>query len=216
MFGNIGIHTASLRFLERDAAALHSELADEYSSFYSLTKASRARETEWLASRVLLRRFLRRLGLNLNLKMDPDFGFPELIDPVTQTPAPFFASWSHTENRIVAAGSDLPVGIDIERWDRPVAHLLRRFACDGETELLSPIELWCAKEAVAKATGLGMRWGLKNFEVLGKEGPVWKVGIRNAGPRLLKDPAVVFSTQEPYLIALCGERAQLLAALSSS
>lgn len=71
------------------------------------------------------------------------------------------------------------VGVDIERWDRPVDHLAvaRRFFSAAEQEAIlavaqEPAELcaaffacWSRKEAYLKATGEGLSRGLSTFDV---------------------------------------------------
>lgn len=80
-------------------------------------------------------------------------------------------NWSHSGGHLlVAAGSGLVVGADLESI-RPRANALavaRRFFAEEEIAWLSEradiefdfLRLWCAKEAVLKAHGRGLAFGL--------------------------------------------------------
>ncbi len=82
-------------------------------------------------------------------------------------------NWSHSgDYALIAISRDGPVGVDIERHGKNLRtlDLARRFFAPSETaalESLSPearnrafIGLWCAKEAVLKAAGEGLSFGL--------------------------------------------------------
>lgn len=103
-------------------------------------------------------------------------------------------SWSHSGDRLlVALGEGVRVGADLERHrPRPRALLLaRRFFEPGETAWLESlpeearehafVRLWCAKEAILKAHGRGIAFGLHRF----------RVGERHGALHLLwADPAL--------------------------
>ena len=81
--------------------------------------------------------------------------------------------WSHSgEGLLVVLGRGLQVGVDLE-WLRPrpkALNLARRFFAAAEADWLEAlpgaerepafIRLWCAKEAVLKAHGRGLAFGL--------------------------------------------------------
>ncbi len=83
------------------------------------------------------------------------------------------ASWSHSgEGLLIALGEDVEVGVDME-WRRPrprALELAERYFAPPETQWLSTLaqaaredaflRLWCAKEAVLKADGYGLAFGL--------------------------------------------------------
>lgn len=106
----------------------------------------------------------------------------------------FDVSWSHSGDRLlVALGEGVQVGADLERQrPRPRAlELARRFFAPGETAWLEAlpaparedafVRLWCAKEAVLKAHGRGIAFGLHRF----------RVGEQDGALRLLQaDPAL--------------------------
>ncbi|MEO6264962.1 MAG: 4'-phosphopantetheinyl transferase superfamily protein [Luteimonas sp.] len=96
-------------------------------------------------------------------------GRPRLGPPF----AHFSVSWSHSgAGLLVALGEDVEVGVDLERLrPRPRANALaQRFFTAGEAEWLRRmpgatrelafVRLWCAKEAVLKAHGRGLAFGL--------------------------------------------------------
>ncbi|MHC9083492.1 4'-phosphopantetheinyl transferase family protein [Luteimonas sp. RIT-PG2_3] len=82
-------------------------------------------------------------------------------------------NWSHSgEALLVALGTGVDVGVDIE-WLRPrhnAMPLATRFFAPSETAILARlapddcetafVRLWCAKEAVLKAHGRGLSFGL--------------------------------------------------------
>ncbi|MFS8064233.1 MAG: 4'-phosphopantetheinyl transferase family protein, partial [Luteimonas sp.] len=96
-------------------------------------------------------------------------GRPRLRAPLTACDI----SWSHSgEGLLVALGRDMDVGIDLERLRlRPRAlAVAERYFTAGELAWLQAqvadirdeafLRLWCAKEAVLKAHGRGLVFGL--------------------------------------------------------
>ncbi len=88
-------------------------------------------------------------------------------------------NWSHSgEHALIAVARDIAPGIDVElRRPRPRAlPLARRFFGSDEAEALAALpndardaaflELWTAKEAVLKAHGHGISYGLKRLRIL--------------------------------------------------
>jgi phosphopantetheine--protein transferase-like protein len=83
-----------------------------------------------------------------------------------------FVSLSHTRGAVAVAIADAPVGVDIERTDRTVDvdRLAARTFAPAEIQRLGALtpsarktpfaELWTAKEALMKATGLTLRAAL--------------------------------------------------------
>ena len=85
----------------------------------------------------------------------------------------FDVSWSHSgEGMLIALGESVQIGVDLERLrSRPQAlALARRFFARAEAAWLASlppqaretafVRLWCAKEAVLKAHGRGLAFGL--------------------------------------------------------
>lgn len=102
--------------------------------------------------------------------------------------------WSHSGGRLLMAHVQAGrVGVDVEatgRTSRPM-DIARRYFSPGEAEALATLDeagrqqaflrLWCAKEAVLKAAGRGIAFGLHRvaFDVSG------------AAPRMIRcDPAL--------------------------
>ncbi|ASR42737.1 hypothetical protein BEN78_04385 [Xanthomonas citri pv. mangiferaeindicae] len=93
-----------------------------------------------------------------------------------EAPTRFDINWSHSgEALAVALGDGVDVGIDIE-WLRPrpqAMALARRFFAPEEADALARlpaaeaetafVQLWCAKEAVLKAHGHGLSFGLERL-----------------------------------------------------
>lgn len=93
--------------------------------------------------------------------------------PMLQSPAGFDCNWSHSGDLLAfALAQGMRVGIDIEYLrPRPKALELarRHFTAaeaawlagrDGEARTRDFVRLWCAKEAVLKAHGRGLAFGL--------------------------------------------------------
>jgi 4'-phosphopantetheinyl transferase len=87
-------------------------------------------------------------------------------------------NWSHSSDRaLIAIGRDVSLGIDVERLrERPRAlEIAERYFSPDETHMLraQPIEnrsaafleLWTAKEAVLKALGRGIAFGLHRLSI---------------------------------------------------
>ncbi len=117
---------------------------------------------------------------SLALPRDPH-GRPRLDVPG------FDASWSHSGERLlVALGAGVRVGADLELLrPRPRAlALAERFFTPAETATLAAlppaaleagfVRLWCAKEAVLKAHGRGLAFGLDRLE-FAPEGDGWRL-----------------------------------------
>ena len=92
-------------------------------------------------------------------------------------------SWSHSgEGLLVALGRDMDVGIDLERLrPRPRAlAIAERYFTAGELAWLQAratalrdeafLRLWCAKEAVLKAHGRGLVFGLDKLAFVERGG----------------------------------------------
>lgn len=91
-------------------------------------------------------------------------------------------NWSHSGDALlVALGDGVAVGVDIE-WMRPrpqAMALAQRFFTAGEATALAKrapddaeaafVQLWCAKEAVLKAHGHGLSFGLDRLEFAARD-----------------------------------------------
>src|SRR5690606_23887146 len=99
----------------------------------------------------------------------------------------FDVNWSHSgEQLLVALGEGVQVGADLEFLrPRPRAMVLAdRFFTTGEARALRArpddmreaafVRLWCAKEAVRKAHGRGIAFGLEKLEFV-PDGDNWRL-----------------------------------------
>lgn len=98
-------------------------------------------------------------------------------------PQAYDASWSHSgDGLLVALGEGVAVGADLERLrPRPRAlELARRFFDPRETAWLEAlpaaaredtfVRIWCAKEAILKAHGRGIAFGLHRLRIAERDG----------------------------------------------
>ena len=113
--------------------------------------------------------------------------------------------------------SQSPVGIDIEEIDRKTRNLIPRIATEKEAEnlknsSLSPsVLLWCVKEAIVKAYGIGHRFSFRRYEVEISQKLPWKVtkDPKIKTPFKIKHPYVNFVLKGNYLVAICGEKSEI-------
>lgn len=114
------------------------------------------------------------LTLERDLRGRPQLRVPERLH--------LDVNWSHSGDALlVAIGERVAVGVDIE-WLRPrpqAMALAQRFFTAGEATALAKqppaaaeaafVQLWCAKEAVLKAHGHGLSFGLDRLEFAARE-----------------------------------------------
>ena len=122
--------------------------------------------------------------------------------------------WSHAGGRLLLAhASSGTVGVDVEREDRRVdaVRVARRYFASDEIAVLDALDaaargvaflrLWCAKEAVLKAHGLGIAFGLSRvaFEINGHS-----LRMTHCDPRLgdVSDWRLHVQTPEPGYLAV--------------
>ena len=97
-------------------------------------------------------------------------------------------NWSHSgDYALVALARDCALGVDIERLGKNLRALdiARRFFDPAEAEALARLEagarddafiaLWCAKEAVLKAAGEGLSFGLSRLVFEARGDRRWEV-----------------------------------------
>jgi 4'-phosphopantetheinyl transferase len=130
--------------------------------------------SQFIQGRAQLRRILSAyLGqaaetIGLSQTGKPQTGKPSLIDGSLQF------NLSHCQNRVIYAISHGPIGIDLERADRPVRSplgLAQRFLGPGEIAAIAAsqpdrqreifLKHWVCKEAVIKAQGRGLAHQLR-------------------------------------------------------
>lgn len=102
---------------------------------------------------------------------------------------PLEFNWSHSGDYALAAlSAGLPLGVDVERTDKKLRALAlaRRYFDPAESEVLASLSppdlqrafigLWCAKEAVLKAVGEGLSFGLARLAFRWQSGMEWDLG----------------------------------------
>ena len=106
-----------------------------------------------------------------------EYGRPALVGPLGDA---FSFNWSHSHDQaLIAIARGVLPGIDLERL-RPhpkAVPIARRYFSPDETAALEALpenqrdraflELWTAKEAVLKAVGRGLAFGLHRLSILG-------------------------------------------------
>ncbi len=216
------IQAIQLTYEPSDELRLSEELAGWCPVPQSLGEASVTRRVEWLAARVALKRLLGLLSLDLVLEPNSTAPYPVLRQAITHFPTAFHVSWAHTVDCVVVGVSRLPLGVDIEAADRCVLKVLDRIASEEERIRTRAIKshdgqpvpqglaLWCGKEAMAKATGLGMKWGLKNFEFTTENGGAWLVKTHREGPRNIPTAAVGLFLRGRWLMAFAANQPEVL------
>lgn len=111
--------------------------------------------------------------------VEGDFGRPELSPRHGMT---LDFNWSHSgERALIAVAQGVAPGVDIERvQERPRAvQIADRYFLPAETAALSALDgaarsaaflqLWTAKEAILKALGRGIAFGLDRLEIGGSQ-----------------------------------------------
>jgi 4'-phosphopantetheinyl transferase len=78
---------------------------------------------------------------------------------------------SHSGERALIAMADVvEVGIDVERPGRNVAAVERTLTEGERASGAPPLQIWCRKEALAKAIGGGLDWAPEQFDTSRPEG----------------------------------------------
>jgi 4'-phosphopantetheinyl transferase len=124
--------------------------------------------------------------------------------------------WSHSgDGLLIAFGTSMDVGVDLERIrPRPNAvALARRFFAQAEADWVASrpagcvetdfLRLWCAKEAVLKAHGEGLAFGLHRLRLA--PGPDGALALVECDPRLglpVRWRLVEWAPRRGYLAAL--------------
>lgn len=122
-----------------------------------------------------------------------DYGKPK----ISEYPEYHF-NISHTNNCIIAAFSNYPIGVDIEKVSKPDIRIAERFFTSAELKYILRsdseqnerfYEIWTKKEAYIKNLGKGFFMPLNSFNVLSKDLSVYISTIR----------------KEDYMISVCSE-----------
>jgi 4'-phosphopantetheinyl transferase EntD len=174
---------------------------------------SESRQLAYLAGRAALALALDRLGASGSVVADPQFGFLRFLPASGMDPA--FVTVSHSANSAVAAVSPGGIGLDTEAVTRDASRVYTRVATARELAALPafcartglpPICLWSAKEAFSKATGLGIKFGLHDFQIHLEGLPPCRGETRLRGPLPIADPSLLWEIDAGFVIAVCAER----------
>lgn len=161
-----------LAFIEADPAAVATRLDADSIHLWRIPHAPQQGRAPLLS---LLAAYLGipapAVMLEHGARGKPRFARPQGVVPCGTSGFEF--NWSHSGSyALIAIARDVPLGVDIERAVRKprVLEIARRFFDPSEADALAAIDpaarhrafisLWCAKEAVLKAAGEGLSFGL--------------------------------------------------------
>lgn len=174
-----------------------------------------------LAGRAAVAILLERLKIKGWVVPDPEFGFPRVVDQLGNPIPETHINISHSGDFAAAVIAATPVGIDIEYLKRDASRVMSRVVTPTESDWLlnhsewkrgisSPLLLWCGKESVSKATGLGIVFGLNKIEidVTSTKLPL-PVHLELEGPQKLKNPSLDVRAVDQLLLAVCADKATL-------
>ena len=125
-----------------------------------------------LGAELLLRHALARLGIH-----EFAYSYGKTGKPFLAGRDEVFFSLSHSGDYVLCAVSDHELGADIECVKDADLRIAKRFFCPAEYERIAAQEteearretfyrFWTLKESFLKATGLGLRLPLHQFEIL--------------------------------------------------
>jgi len=176
------------------------------------------RMRSYWAGRCALSIAFKRLNLSGYVQPESNYGYLQAVDSDGHPLENLYVNLSHTDSIVAVVLAPFPVGVDIELADRDAARVISRVASQFEVELahqgvfatngkpLDPnIALWSAKEAAAKAVGLGMKFGLNCFEINFSQEQIYTVKSDKKGPLELKAPSLIIESFDPYIVSVCSE-----------
>jgi 4'-phosphopantetheinyl transferase len=150
--------------------------------------------------RLLLGRYLGCEPATLRFG-EGEFGKPHILAGGGEAGAATLAfNLSHSGDvALVALSAEAPIGVDVERWSRRIdAEELGRIAeyvfspseqaavlaLSGEERLEAFFAIWSRKEAYIKASGIGVSYGLDQFDVTHARGDARLLGDRRMADAL--------------------------------
>lgn len=122
----------------------------------------------WTVARAALRILLcARIGC---VPEEIQFGVAEHGKPFVPG-SPLRFNLSHSGSlAVIALADDADVGVDVERPGRAVRAVERTLSPAERASGDDPLQLWCRKEAWAKATGGGLGWAPEAFDTTRADG----------------------------------------------
>jgi 4'-phosphopantetheinyl transferase EntD len=189
------------------------------------------RRREWLMGRIAAKEAVR---LRLTRADSPPPSRRDIVIRADERGRPSLEiaidlSIAHTEGVAVAAASTRAagLGIDVERLDRRRGDYERAAFMDDERRRLDEgtadrraeraLRLFCAKEAAAKATGLGLMGSPHNLHLVDCDAGLTRIELRAAGrlaEALAKGAPAQFGAADRTAVAWVGAGAGLVIALS--
>ena len=165
---------------------------------------------------ILLFRAMEQYGLE---PMRHEIRAGKLGKPYLPDAPAFQFNLSHSGERVLCAVSDRPVGCDVERIERDLTGLARRFFHPEEQAALAAVpeeernalfvRLWTRKESYLKAKGTGISESLSGFSAVSPPRGVWYA----EGPEIpgYVQSCCVIREEEPFFrwqeVSLTGEPA---------
>jgi phosphopantetheinyl transferase (holo-ACP synthase)/malonyl CoA-acyl carrier protein transacylase len=199
---------------------------------------SAARRTEWLFGRIAVKEAVRRFlkdyyqarwsDADVTIFAD-DMGKPYAVGAwMDQLPVKLDIAIAHTSQFVIGlAAANARIGVDVESVSRDLSQEFTdgvfmpdelELAAGAANASLAIIRFWCAKEAVSKALGTGIRYSPKEMTVSGYEPDTGKLTMRLNGAwgeafRSLKgrDLPVTVRTMHDHALAFCFLPASIFA-----
>ena len=217
----------------------HLVLGEKERADFRSMPGSAARRTEWLFGRIVAKEAVRRYlkdyyqarwsYADVTIFAD-DLGKPYAVGAwMDQLPARLDIAIAHTAQFVVAlAAANARVGVDVESVARELSkefsdgvftpEELELAAAGGTGAAQTLIRFWCAKEAVSKALGTGIRYSPKEMTVASYDPGAGRLTVRLDGAwgdafRNLKgrDLPVTVRTMHDHALAFCFFPAALFA-----
>ena len=197
---------------------------------FRLMPGSAARRTEWLFGRIAVKEAVRRFlkdyyqarwsDADVTIFAD-GMGKPYAVGAwMDQLPVKLDIAIAHTSQFVIGlAAANARIGVDVESVNRDLSQEFTdgvfmpdemELAAGAANASLAIIRFWCAKEAVSKALGTGIRYSPKEMTVSGYEPDTGKLTMRLNGAwgeafRALKgrDLPVTVRTMHDHALAFC-------------
>lgn len=205
-------------------------LGEKERAQFKAMPGSAARRTEWLFGRIAAKEAVRRYLKVFHQARWSDADVEIFADDAGKPYA--IGAWNdylqlkldiaiaHTAQFVIAlAASNAHIGVDVESVSRDLSNEFTagvftpvelELAAQAVNPSLSIIRFWCAKEAVSKALGTGIRYSPKELVISGYQADAGSLTVRLTGAwedafRALKgrDIAVSFRTMNDHALAFC-------------
>lgn len=187
---------------------------------------SEERHSSYLGGRAVLARLLEKASVEGWVEPNPRFGYLQLSDSTGRDFTDRYVNVSHSSGFVAGVLAPTPVGIDVEAITRDASRVAERVSEPDEWKELpervavvggvvpGSLAMWCAKEAVSKALGLGVVFGMKAFKIRFSSGNPALVELAVKGPLSLISPAVWLEIRAGHLFAICTEADHLAERIS--